>query len=106
VATVFFYLWKNIGGNNFDYVLQTTNLINAFAQTNNGSVNVPFGSFGTNTYTARQYVEAAVNLSDVFGDLPDPCIGVSIKTLFIKTKNSTSPTAALNDFVEPIQVQF
>ncbi len=106
VATVYFYLWKNVGGNNFDYVLQTTSTLDAFAQTNGAAVNVPFGSFGTNTYTERQYVEAAVNLTSVFGSLPDPCIGVSIKTLFIKTKNSTAPSAALNDFVEPIQVQF
>ncbi|MBK5214880.1 MAG: hypothetical protein JJE55_14630, partial [Flavobacteriaceae bacterium] len=106
VATVYFYLWKNVGGNNFDYVLQTTNTANAFAKTNTGTINVPFGGFGTNTYTDRQYGEAAVNLTAVFGSLPDPCIGVSIKTLFIKTKNSTAPSAALNDFVEPIQVQF
>ncbi|NND62739.1 MAG: hypothetical protein HKN48_06050, partial [Flavobacteriaceae bacterium] len=106
VATVFFYLWQNVGGPNYDYVLQATTTTNAFASTNSGSTNVPFGSFGTNTYTTNQFIEGAINLTDVFGTLPDPCIGVSFKTLLIKTKASNSLTAALNDFVEPIQVVF
>ncbi|MDX1462975.1 MAG: hypothetical protein R3359_07960, partial [Marinirhabdus sp.] len=105
VATVFFYLWQSVPGG-FDYVLQSSSSSNAFARTNATSIPVPFGSFGDNTYTPRQFIESAVNLTDVFGSLPDPCIGVSIKTLFIKTKASNSPTASLNDFVAPVQVSF
>ncbi|MEP3205606.1 MAG: hypothetical protein ABJN87_05130, partial [Gilvibacter sp.] len=104
VANVFFYLWKPVGSG-FDYVLQTTTTINAFAATNSTTVSTPMGSFGTPTYTPRQFVEGAINLTDVFGSTSDPCIGVSFKTLLIKTKASNSRTASLNDFVEPIQVE-
>src|SRR5690606_24666719 len=106
VATVLFYMWKDVGGGNFDYVLQPTDVNNVFARTNENAVSVPFGSFGTTTYNPLQFVEGTVNITTILESLPNPCLGASFKTLLIKTKNSNSLTAALNDFVEPIQVQF
>ena len=38
--------------------------------------------------------------------LPDPCTGIQIKTVMVKTKTSTTAKATLEDTVEPIQVSF
>ncbi|MFN4763943.1 HYR domain-containing protein [Gillisia sp. Q332] len=104
VANVFFYLWKSTGDTSFGWVLQTTSGINAFAQTNTETIDVPFGAFGKSTYNPLQFVEGAINLTSVFGQTGDPCFGVNIKTLLVKTKNSNAPTASLNDFIGPLPV--
>ncbi|MCH7785834.1 MAG: hypothetical protein IIB06_10540, partial [Bacteroidetes bacterium] len=105
VASVFFYLWEESppASGNYNYVLKTSGTFNAFGITNASSIPVIFGAFNNTTYSPLQFVEAAVNFTDIFG-IVDPCLGVSIKTILIKTKSSTSANAALNDFVEPIQV--
>jgi large repetitive protein len=102
IGNVRFYLWRPVGSG-FNYVEQTIPANVAFAVTNSVNTNVPFGAFGQQTYEPFQFVEAAVNISDLFGAI-DPCLGISVKTIIIKTKASTSPTANLGDFVEPIQV--
>ncbi|MDA3909906.1 MAG: gliding motility-associated C-terminal domain-containing protein [Bacteroidales bacterium] len=96
------YLWKPVG-TGYDYVEQTIPAGVAFASTNSSIVSVPFGAFGTTSYIPYQFAEAAVNISDLFGAL-DPCLGLSVKTIIVKTKASTSLTANLGDFAEPIQV--
>jgi uncharacterized repeat protein (TIGR01451 family)/gliding motility-associated-like protein len=101
-GNVSFYLWKPVGAG-FDYVLQTVAPGVAFAATNTLATDVPFGAFGTTTYSPYQFVEAAVNISDLFGAI-DPCFGINVHTIIVKTKASTSITANLGDFVEPIQV--
>ncbi len=103
-ASVFFYLWKSTGGTNYGWVLQTTSGSNAFAQTNTSTIDVPFGAFGNTTYSPLQFVEGAINLTSVFGQTGDPCFGVNIKTLLVKTKNSTAASASLNDFIGPLPV--
>jgi hypothetical protein len=76
-----------------------------FAVTNSNPVDVPFGAFGSTTYSSLQFVEAAVNLSQVINvNSGGACSGLNIKTIFIKTKASTSSTAALKDFIDPLQV--
>ncbi|GAB2533788.1 T9SS type A sorting domain-containing protein [Rufibacter soli] len=107
------YKWTSIGGK-FGYQLipgstvispgVTLNDI-AFAETNRtGTENVPFEAFGSTTYKQFAFVEAAINMTKLIGALGDPCLGLSIKTVFIKTKASDSNTAALKDMIEPIQV--
>jgi len=103
-ATVYFYLWEDTGGGNFGWASQTTTLLNAFAQTNTGTINVPFSAFGSFTYGQLQFVEGAVNLTNVFNTVFEPCTGVNIKSLLVKTKQSNASTASLNDFVGPIPV--
>ncbi|MCJ7759434.1 MAG: HYR domain-containing protein, partial [Gillisia sp.] len=103
-ATVYFYLWEDTGGGNYGWVFQPTTGITAFAQTNTGIIDVPFSAFGNTTYSPLQFVEGAINLTSVFGQTGDPCFGVNIKTLLVKTKNSTAATASLNDFIGPLPV--
>ncbi|HBS87703.1 MAG TPA: hypothetical protein DEA97_14160, partial [Bacteroidales bacterium] len=102
-ATVHFYLWKLVGGT-YKYVEQAVPSTVAFALTNTSNASVPFGAFGSNIYAPYQFVEAAINITSFFGYV-EPCLGISVKTVMIKTKASDSETAALSDFVEPIQVQ-
>lgn len=106
VSSILYYRWQALSGGGFGYVAITPGLL-GFAITNSNPVDVPFGAFGSTTYNKFQYVEAAVNLSQVVNYVTnDPCVRLSIQTIFIKTKASTSTTAALKDFIEPIQVNF
>jgi hypothetical protein len=106
-VNIYFYLWEPDGAGGFSYILNTTlNTSNAFGYTNLSAVNVPFGAFNVVTYDPYQFAEGALNLTDIFGGFVNPCLGVSFSNVLIKTKNSTSPTAALNDFVGPISIGF
>ncbi|MHB1195708.1 MAG: immunoglobulin domain-containing protein, partial [Lutibacter sp.] len=98
-AIVKFYKWVNT-----DYVLQTPPAT-AFGQTNlNAAATFTGGAFGNNTYSSYQFVEAAINISAFF-TLNDPCGGAAFGNILVKTKSSNAPTAALDDFVNPIPVQ-
>jgi len=96
------YLWKPVGSG-YDYVEQTIPGGVTFAATNTANADIPFGAFGLSVYTPYQFAEAAVNISDLFGAI-DPCLGLSVRTIIVKTKASTSLTANLGDFAEPFQV--
>src|SRR5206468_3349211 len=56
--------------------------------------------FGSNTYATNAFAEAAVDLTALVGNF-GPCNELGIKSLFIKTKESQSPTATIVDFVGP-----
>ncbi len=105
VANVFFYKWQSLGGGNFGFVQFTPPSTVAFAMTNANPESVPFGAFGSTTYPAFAFVEAAINITAVLGSI-DPCLGLNVKTLWVKTKASNVTTAALKDFVDPIPVSF
>ncbi|MDD3741025.1 MAG: hypothetical protein PHH30_07265, partial [Bacteroidales bacterium] len=96
------YLWKPVGPG-YDYVEQTVPGGVAFATTNTTNADIPFWAFGSPVYTPYQFAEAAVNISDLFGAI-DPCLGLSVRTIIVKTKASTSLTANLGDFAELFQV--
>ncbi|MBN2681994.1 MAG: SprB repeat-containing protein, partial [Bacteroidales bacterium] len=104
VATVRFYLWKSVG-TGYAYVEQTISPSTAFAVTNANTETITFGAFGLTNYSPFQFVEAAVNITELFGAV-DPCLGINVKTVMVKTKASASETASLGDFVEPMQVSF
>jgi gliding motility-associated-like protein len=74
-----------------------------FAEGNSSNVPVPFQAFGVNTYPQNTFIESAVNLTAVLGAI-DPCISLKIKTLFVKSKTSTSSSAAITDFLDPLQI--
>ncbi|HEY9221392.1 MAG TPA: hypothetical protein VIO43_07430, partial [Lutibacter sp.] len=98
-AIVKFYKWLNT-----DYVLQTPPAT-AFGQTNlNTATTFIGGAFGNNSYSSYQFVEAAINISAFF-TINDPCGGAAFGNILVKTKSSNSPSAALDDFVNPIPVQ-
>ncbi|WP_033411878.1 hypothetical protein [Segetibacter koreensis] len=110
------YQWRLVSSNTYDYVLIPSSTAiptepgktigdYAFAETNRtGTENVPFSAFGSTTYQQFAFVEAAVNMTKIISALGDPCLGLSVKTIFIKSKASNSLNAALKDVVEPIQV--
>jgi uncharacterized repeat protein (TIGR01451 family) len=93
--------WQAVGSG-FDYVLITPAAGTAFVAANNGGTTpVSFGAFGAMTYAQNQFGEAAIDITALIASL-NPCIG--IKTVFIKTATSQSASAALKDFIDPIQL--
>lgn len=108
VATVHYYRWEESGGV-YKYVEKPipseNGQVSAFGSTNSATTDAlnATAAFGKSTYIPFAFVEAAVNIDAI---LAQNCEGLSIKTLFIKTKASDSYNAALKDFVEPQEVDF
>jgi hypothetical protein len=76
----------------------------AYAKTNLVTVDVPFGAFNNLTYQPYAFVESAINVTQLVSAAGGNCSGLTIKTLWIKTKASSSSTAALKDFMDPISL--
>jgi len=93
-------------GSGFDYVDATSALPQGavFAAVNTGTITVPYSAFGNNTYPKNAWAEAAVDLTALLNNFDNRCVGVGIKTIFVKTKESQSPTATIVDFISPQQV--
>lgn len=98
------YVWEP-AANGYAYkVIPAAALENKrYAATNTAAVDVLFGAFGNTQYQPFAFVEAAVNVTALFGAI-DPCRGINVENVIIKTKASDAETAALKDFVEPIPV--
>ena len=108
VATFQAFQWQ-ASGNGFAFVEITSMLppSSAFVATNLvDGVSVPYGAFGGTTYIKNQFVEMSVDLTALLGALSDPCTGIQVKTVLIKTKTSTSTTATLMDFTIPVPISF
>jgi hypothetical protein len=104
---VVIYRWKLLSGTTYYWdSTGSSSITDAYAKTNLVSVDVPFGAFGNTTYQAFAFVEAAINITQLIslGNTGANCGGLSIKTLWIKTKASSSSTAALKDFMSPISL--
>ncbi|WP_243739723.1 DUF11 domain-containing protein, partial [Algoriphagus boseongensis] len=93
-----FYLW-----NGSSYIQTTSS--NAFGFVNTSISQTPVGAFGNSSYQPLQFVEAALNITEILGALTDPCLGIKVKTMMVKTRSSSSLTAAADDFIDPIQVK-
>jgi len=103
VSTLKLYLWQNVGG--WKYVEQTVPVGDIFGRSNIASTGVPFGAFGSATYSsAYQFSEAAVNITNLFLAI-DPCLVVKVFTVMISTRTAPSIGSGLDDFVEPIEVR-
>ena len=74
-----------------------------FTATNSGSTPAPFTAFGGPNYSANQFGEAALNVTELL-EKTSACL--SFKTVFIKSRNSQAADATVLDFLEPIQVNF
>jgi hypothetical protein len=101
---VLIYRWSDT---THEYKLIDTALTSSFAyaKTNLDTIAVPYGAFGSTTYSAFAFVEGGVDLTQLISlTTGGNCIGLSIKTLWIKTKASASNTAALKDLFKPIPV--
>ncbi|HXR80859.1 MAG TPA: T9SS type A sorting domain-containing protein [Saprospiraceae bacterium] len=83
-------------------------ITDAYAKTNLVTVDVPIGGFAgingvdVNSYQPFAFVEAGINVTQLVTALGGNCAGLSIKTLWITTKASSSSTAALKDYMAPI----
>jgi hypothetical protein len=103
VADFFAFRWAR-SGSGFAYLDATAALPagRVFVSANPTNVAVPFGAFGQTTYAPNAYAEAAIDLTAMLGGF-DPCLSIGIKTIMVKTKTSTSSSASIVDFIEPIQ---
>ena len=108
VDSLYFYKWEASASAScgYDWVPFTIPASNAFGFANNTTVGVPYKGFGATTYTTKQFVEIAVNISSlVDGSIgSNPCTGLYFESVFVKTKSSTTSTADLKDMVMPIQL--
>ncbi|SDS30716.1 tandem-95 repeat protein [Christiangramia echinicola] len=106
-ATVDIYFWKPDGAGGFHYELQSVDSIDAYGATNTSGARIPFGAFGSLTYSSYQFVEAAINMTAIMSKVvvSGPCIGVTVESLLVKTKSSTSLTADLKDYIGPKPVE-
>jgi hypothetical protein len=100
-----FTAWRwQAGGGGFAYNDVTAVLPagKVFVALNSNTVAVPYGAFGQTSYAANAFVEAAIDLTALLGNF-DPCVSVGFKTVMVKTKASTSSSASIEDFIQPIQ---
>ena len=103
IATVLYYEWE-VAGTGYDYILKNNPGPARFGMTNTTVQNTAIGAFGSNQYQPFQFVEAAINISAYF-QISNPCQGITIGNILVKTKSSASATAALDDFVTPLNVK-
>jgi NO-binding membrane sensor protein with MHYT domain len=103
---VVIYRWKLLSGTTYYWDSTGSSAItDAYAKTNLVTVDVPFGAFGNTTYQPFAFVEAAINITQLLSlGSGTNCGGLSIKTLWIKTKAASTSTAALKDFMSPISL--
>lgn len=100
-----FTAWRwQAGGGSFAYADVTAILPadRVFVALNSNTVAVPYGAFGQTSYAPNAFVEAAIDLTALLGKF-DPCFSIGFKTVMVKTKASTSSSASIEDFIQPIQ---
>ena len=108
LATAIVYQWKLVSGS-YQWVDITSSIAvnTAFVATNTvDGVSVPYGAFGVTTYSKNQFVEMSVDATKLIQVNVDPCSGIEVHSVFVRTKTSTSASAVLDDFVTPISASF
>src|SRR5207249_5874905 len=80
----------------------------AFVDTNIvDGVSVPYGAFGATTYLQNQFVEMSLDATALItAATVDPCVGIEVHDVFVRTKTSTTATSVLDDFVTPSALSF
>lgn len=103
VADFFAWRWQASGGG-FAYADVTGALPagRVFVALNSNTVATPYSAFGEMGYVPNAFVEAAIDLTALLGNF-DPCVSVGFKTIMVKTKASSSSSASIEDFIQPIQ---
>jgi gliding motility-associated-like protein len=96
--------WENVSGTwQYKTYFSALPLNSVYAAGNSNTIPVPYTAFGTNSYLQNTFIESAVNLTEVLGAI-DPCANLKIKTIFVKSKTSTSPASSIKDFFKPLAV--
>src|ERR1044071_1016826 len=95
--------WQPSGsGCGFDYFDVTIPRNAVFAAVNTNVISVPYGAYGTNIYAINTFAEAAVDVTALFSNF-NSCLTIGVKSIFVKTKESPSPSANITDFITPFQ---
>src|SRR5437016_5902929 len=108
LASIIVYQWKAVSGV-YQWVDITASIgaASAFVATNTvDGVSVPYGAFGGTTYSKNQFVEMSIDATALIQANVDPCSGISVHSVFVRTKTSTSASSVLDDFVTPIATSF
>ena len=108
LASIIVYQWKAVSGV-YQWVDITASIgaASAFVATNIvDGVSVPYGAFGGTTYSKNQFVEMSIDATALIQANVDPCSGISVHSVFVRTKTSTSASSVLDDFVTPIATSF
>src|SRR5882724_2076647 len=108
LATAIVYQWKLVSGT-YQWVDITSSIAvnTAFVATNTvDGVSVPYGAFGATTYSKNQFVEMSIDATKLIKVNVDPCSGIEVHSVFVRTKTSTTATSVLDDFVTPIATSF
>src|SRR6266567_6810630 len=108
LATMIVYQWKLVGAT-YQWVDITASIpaSTAFVATNIvDGVSVPYGAFGATTYSKNQFVEMSLDATALVTAAVDPCSGIQVHDVFVRTKTSTTATSVLDDFVTPVAVTF
>ncbi len=103
IPNFFVSRWQTNGSGGYAYV-DVTALLPAgrvFVALNTNSIPVPYGAFGKTNYLPNAFVEGAADLTALLSTL-DPCLGLGVDTIMVKTKSSASSTATIVDFIDPI----
>lgn len=103
-ASMFFYSWKQTSPGVYDWIPFIPSAGAAYGFTSAGGENVPYGAFGNTSYLGNQFVEGAVDLIEALYASITSAGSITFKTLFIKTKASSTPSSPLGDFVPPKQL--
>jgi hypothetical protein len=103
-ADFFAWRWQADGNGGFAYADVTASLPagRVFVALNNTTIRVPYGAFGETNYPPNAFAEAAVDLTALLSAF-DACMSFGFKSIMVKTKASQSPTATIEDFIDPIQ---
>src|SRR5437773_6158939 len=108
LASAIVYQWKLVSGTYqwFD-ITSSIGVNTAFVATNTvDGVSVPYGAFGATTYSKNQFVEMSIDATKLIQAVVDPCSGIEVHSVFVRTKTSTTATSVLDDFVTPIAPSF
>ena len=108
LASIIVYQWKSVAGT-YQWVDITASIgaASAYVATNTvDGVSVPYGAFGGTTYSKNQFVEMSIDATALIQANVDPCSGIAVRSVFVRTKTSTSATSVLDDFVTPIATSF
>ncbi|GAP69972.1 por secretion system C-terminal sorting domain [Bacteroidales bacterium 6E] len=105
LAGVYINEWTNVGGS-FEYVPRALESFedHIFVSENTVLTYVPFDAYGLDYYDVNQWVEGAINLTEILNLDENPCY--SITSVFIRTRTSgESAQSELKDIPgAPIQV--
>ena len=91
----------------YEYVNVGVQAGTIYAAFNADPIAVPYGAFGSTTYPTLTFGEAAIDMTALLGGITEGCNTTSpFRTLWIKSRSSSSANAQLQDFVELVQIPY